>query len=84
MDHDDYDSEDEFDDYEYDEDSEESCTIICPSCGADVYEDADRCPVCDDYIIARHSRSFGQPAWVVATAVVLLISMLLWFLAPLL
>ena len=42
-----YDSDDPDVD-ECDDDSED--TVVCPECGADVYEDAGRCPVCGLYL----------------------------------
>ena len=37
----------------------------CPECGAEVYEDAERCPSCGSYIILSSSGSVwqGRPAW---------------------
>jgi len=29
---------------------DETPTAACPACGAEVYEDADRCPACGQYI----------------------------------
>ncbi len=52
-------------DYGDDDDDGESLTISCPECGAEVYEDAVRCPVCDNYIVAGGHGSLwaGRPAW---------------------
>ncbi len=38
------------------EDEDDFETQACPSCGADVYEDAEQCPACGDYVIflTRH------------------------------
>ena len=53
--------DDEFDDGSSDErdfdDDDESELLPCPNCGAEVYEDALRCPVCGDYI------TFGTNVW---------------------
>jgi ribosomal protein S27E len=63
------DSDPDFDeayDVDYgDDDDSESLTISCPECGAEVYEDAVRCPVCDNYIVAGGHGSLwaGRPAW---------------------
>ena len=62
-----YDDDDEWDDYEYDVDDDDdlSYTVDCPECGADVYEDAEQCPSCGQYII--HSSSGyvwkNRPVW---------------------
>jgi hypothetical protein len=62
------DSDPDFDeayDVDYGDDDGESLTISCPECGAEVYEDAVRCPVCDNYIVAGGHGSLwaGRPAW---------------------
>ena len=53
--------QDEFDTFDVDDDEAE--TIPCPNCGADVYEDAPRCPSCDEYITASNSVWIGRPWW---------------------
>lgn len=55
----DYDREDElwdvaedYDEFLYDEDDDGIVELVaCPSCGVEVYEDAERCPACGDYIV---------------------------------
>lgn len=43
-----------------DESWEDDTDVVdCPSCGAEVYEDAVRCPVCGEYV----SLSSGANAW---------------------
>lgn len=59
---------DEFDDdtgMEWDDDSEsdEAELMVCPSCGAKVYEDAPQCPVCGDYVTADTSAWSDRPWW---------------------
>lgn len=65
-----YEEDDEWDDYDDDwspgmDDDDESYTVDCPECGAEVYEDAERCPSCGSYIILSSSGSVwqGRPAW---------------------
>lgn len=38
-------------------------TIPCPSCGEQIYEDAERCPLCGDYVVADTSPLGGRPTW---------------------
>ena len=49
------DSAEELDDREYpdvgDWDDDTSETVVCPECGAEVFEDADQCPACGMFII---------------------------------
>ncbi len=64
------DAPDDLDDREYpdadpwDEDSVE--TVICPECGTDVYEEADRCPVCGRYMTTETRFWSGKPIWWIA------------------
>lgn len=47
-----------------DDEEEETAVLPCPSCGAEVYEDAERCPVCGEFIIGRRLRAWeGRPTW---------------------
>jgi hypothetical protein len=47
------DADDDLDDWEDSDepDDDGSETVSCPECGADVYEDAEQCPVCGNYLI---------------------------------
>ena len=60
--------DDEYDDDAYYDDDEETDTVECPNCGAEVYEDAELCPTCGDYI--THSSSgyawTNRPVWWIA------------------
>ncbi len=38
-------------------------TEKCPACSAEVYEDADRCPPCGEYIIPGGIAARKWPAW---------------------
>ena len=66
----------ELEDYEYpdtpdDAPDDETETAACPECGADVYEDAPRCPACGTYITPGTSNSLwtGRPVWWIALGV---------------
>ncbi len=48
------------------DEDESTETIVCPECGAEVYEDADRCPVCGQYIIPDTRFWSGKPIWWIA------------------
>ncbi|GAA4429669.1 hypothetical protein [Bremerella cremea] len=63
-DSDEYDDEDWIDDEP--EDDDQDYTITCPECGAEVYEDADVCPICLHAIIRDTSPWAGKSlGWVV-------------------
>ena len=56
--------EDEDEDDYLDEQDDSSETVECPACGADVYEDSERCPVCGNYLL--HARDYlwkDRPIW---------------------
>ncbi|MBN2216756.1 MAG: hypothetical protein JW719_05230 [Pirellulales bacterium] len=63
------DPDDALEDYEYpdapDDEDDGTPTAPCPACGADVYEDADRCPVCGVYITPSGPGRLwaGRPLW---------------------
>ena len=62
-------ADDELRDDEYpendDSDDDATATVVCPHCGTDVYEDAEYCPVCDNYITITSGASplSGRPLW---------------------
>jgi hypothetical protein len=45
------------------DDDEENVVVACPACGAEMYEDAVRCPVCGEYVTHGHSAWEGRPLW---------------------
>ena len=58
----------------YDDEGLESDTLSCPTCGREVYEDAEQCPACGTYMTHRSQLS---PLWR-WTAVVLLACLVYW------
>lgn len=61
------------------EEDPESPVVVCPACGAEVYEDADRCPQCGTWIVTSAGPAV-RPAWVYVAAVLLLaaLGLLVW------
>ena len=61
------DAPDDLDDREYpDADSWEddsTDTRACPACGTDVYEDADQCPVCGEFLTPDTRLWSDKPTW---------------------
>jgi len=55
--------DDELDENDYLDEDDEPLTLPCPECGADVYEDAVRCPACGYYITHPTSVWHGRPGW---------------------
>ncbi|QDV34785.1 zinc-ribbon domain-containing protein [Tautonia plasticadhaerens] len=80
---DDWDDDDDpdLDGDEDEEDDGETAVLPCPSCGAEVYEDAERCPSCGDFIARRRLRGWeGRPWWWVALGLVGIGALILWLL----
>ena len=86
-DDDDYDyiEDDEYDDDEEYEDDFETETVPCPACGADVYEEAQQCPECGQYIDAADYRSGSayvwqdRPTWWIIAGIVGILAVILGF-----
>ena len=60
-------------------DEDQSETVPCPACGAEIYDDADRCPSCGQYVtIRQEGASSGRWKWIVVLAV--LAALAIWVL----
>lgn len=56
------DSDPEFPD-DWEEDGGETLTRVCPHCSCDVYEDAEQCPLCGEWISRPLTAWEGRPTW---------------------
>tara|TARA_B100000945_G_C20092081_1_gene461736 strand:- start:219 stop:461 length:243 start_codon:yes stop_codon:yes gene_type:complete len=54
-------------------------TLNCPVCGTDVYEDAECCPACGEYIQFTTHRLSGWPWWFVAFGLIGVFAVILTF-----
>ena len=50
-------------------DDDSSDNVVCPECGADVYEDADMCQRCGRFLIRDTSAWSGKSLWWIALGV---------------
>jgi uncharacterized protein (DUF983 family) len=68
----------EDDDWEAPEpDEDESLELLpCPSCGEPIYEEADACPYCGEYVTHSTSVLAGKPLWFVALAILGIIAVI--------
>ncbi len=67
------DTDDEWADDEWPDDPDddaETAVVACPSCGAEIYEEAVSCPVCGDYVTHSHPVWEGKPMWWVVLGIV--------------
>ncbi len=67
--------------YEEDWDDDESSTVPCPSCGRPVYEDAEQCPHCGEYIVPGMNSNVlaSRPKWFQILAILGIIAVILSF-----
>lgn len=54
---------DDEDGAEDDDDSDENAVVPCPKCGCDVYEDAEQCPLCGEWLLPDSSPFSGRSEW---------------------
>lgn len=80
---DDWDDDDFDDDYEDDLevdelDDESDAHYVCPLCGAEVYDDANVCPACGDYMVPKMViGSDVKPLWYIALGMIGIVAVLL-------
>lgn len=63
-----YDESDDFDD-DYPDDDSEVELVRCPKCGAEVYEDAEQCPECGEWITFSTHPFAGRSFWFILIGV---------------
>lgn len=71
----------------YDDDSgfdadDETVTVECPKCGCDMYEDAEQCPLCGEWIIQKPTAFTGKPGWYILLALIGIIATIVMLLFP--
>ncbi len=73
---DDLDETEDPDESDQDDEDDPSDVVTCPRCGREVYEHADRCPHCGEYVTPGTASS--RPWWVIVAAILTLLAILLW------
>ncbi len=75
-----YDREEDLDADEEDDvdQDDEVSTSPCPYCGAPIYEDAQRCPQCGEYISEEDRPAARRPWWIIIGAVACLYAVYRW------
>jgi hypothetical protein len=68
--------EDDFDTSSDDDDT----TMPCPHCGEDVYDDAEQCPLCGQYLSREDAPAAARPWWILIGVAVCLVIVILWML----
>ncbi|HMF13946.1 MAG TPA: hypothetical protein VKE94_16625 [Gemmataceae bacterium] len=54
-------------------------TMACPYCGRDIYDDAERCPYCENYLSREDAPARHSP-WIVVGVVLALAAAAYWIL----
>jgi predicted nucleic acid-binding Zn ribbon protein len=69
----------DWEDPEEADDDEDDQTVACPFCQRPVYEDAERCPGCGQYLSAEDlAQPRRKPWWLVVGALICLVMVLRW------
>ena len=73
----------EFDDFDDDiplddEFEDDEATDECPYCGEEIYDDANWCPYCSNYLSGEDAPRRRQPWWLVAGVIVCLAIVATW------
>jgi formylmethanofuran dehydrogenase subunit E len=68
---------------EPDEDDDTAELVKCPSCGEEIYEEAEQCPYCGEYVTHTTAPLSGRPLWFCVLGVVGVAATVLYFLIDL-
>jgi hypothetical protein len=61
---------------------DDDTTIPCPHCGAEIYDDAERCPECGEYLSHENApTTSNKPWWIVIGVLFCLAIVILWAIA---
>jgi len=65
-------------------DADEPAEVRCPSCGAEVFEDCQKCPHCGEWIVAaaRAGRGGRGRLWLIAAIVLIVVILVVWVMRP--
>ena len=66
---------------EWPEEPEETGTVTCRNCGAEVYEDSSHCPKCGEFLVRDTSVWAGKPGWYLWLAMAGIVAVILALLA---
>lgn len=68
----------DWDDADFDDESDDVETLACPACGEHIYEDAQQCPHCGDYVAHASSTLADRPWWFVLVGVAGIIAFVIY------
>jgi hypothetical protein len=67
-------------DDDWNDESDDDCTMPCPYCGQSIHEDLLRCPHCENYLSEEDLPRKSKPLWLILAAIACLLAALTWFL----
>lgn len=72
---------DDWEDAGPDEIDDDAADLVrCPSCGEEIYEDAQQCPYCGDYVTHSTSAMSGRPLWFCALGLLGVVATIIYLL----
>jgi DNA-directed RNA polymerase subunit RPC12/RpoP len=74
----DYDDQPDEEWVDEEEDDSEDDLLVCPSCGASVYEETQQCPHCGDWIIPAYRQSRWKRTAGIVVATLLILALIGW------
>ena len=63
---------------DWDTSADDDPTASCPLCGEAIYDDAERCPACGNYLSLEEAPAGQRPLWIMIGVVVCLAIAVLW------
>ena len=65
-------------DYEHDWDDDQTVTVKCKNCGSEIYEEAEQCPSCGEYVFVKTNPFETKSLWFRYFTVAIVIWITLW------
>ncbi|MFT5301731.1 MAG: putative paraquat-inducible protein A [Mariniblastus sp.] len=62
-----------------DDEQDDDYTVACPHCGDEIYDDAEQCPHCRQYLSASDFKK-QMPTWVVVLVILTIVALMMPFL----
>ena len=71
-------TDDEWDADNYSDDDDDDDTIPCPHCEKEIYDGAEQCPYCGQYISEEDAPRDRRPGWIILGASICLAIVIMW------
>jgi hypothetical protein len=60
---------------------DDDATAPCPFCGVAVYDDAERCPACGNYVSREDAPASKTPLWIIVGLALCILIVIVWLLS---